>query len=72
MRFYSYAEGVDANGRTVQRDGAPLAWGGKVMLCTRDGRFEVANQKDCAARGLNAAGFSVIETANGSAVVTFK
>lgn len=72
MRFYSYGEAVDANGRTVQREGAALAWGGKVMLCTRDGRFELSNQKDCATRGLNAAGFAVIEAANGSAVVTFK
>jgi uncharacterized membrane protein len=72
MRFYSYAEAVDADSRTIQRDGAALAWGGKVMLCTRDGRFEFSNQKDCAARGLNAAGFAVIETVNGSAVVTFK
>lgn len=72
MRFYSYAEAVDTNGRAVQRDGAPLAWGGKVVLCTRDGRFELANQKDCAARGLNTSGFAVIEAANGSAVVTFK
>jgi uncharacterized membrane protein len=72
MRFYSYAEAVDANGRTIQREGAPLAWGGKVMLCTRDGRFEVSNQKDCATRGLNTAGFAVIEAATGSAVVTFK
>jgi uncharacterized membrane protein len=72
MRFYSYAEAVDANGRAVQREGAILAWGGKVMLCTRDGRFELSNQKDCAARGLNSAGFAVIELANGSAVVTFK
>ena len=72
MRFYSYAEAVDANGRTVQRDGATLTWGRKVMLCTRDGRFELSTQKDCAAGGLNTAGFAVIEASNGSAVVTFK
>ncbi len=72
MRFYSYAEAVDVNGRSVQREGAVLAWGGKVVLCTRDGRFELSNQKDCAARGTNTAGFAVIEAANGSAVVTFK
>ena len=72
MRFYSYAEAVDANGRTVQRDGAALAWGGKVMLCTRDARFELSNQKDCAARGLNTAGFAVLKASNGSAVVTFR
>jgi uncharacterized membrane protein len=73
MRFYSYGEAVDAEGRTVQRGGAPLAWGGKTMLCTRDGRFEVTAQKDCAAHGLNSAGFAVIEMSERkSAVVTFK
>ena len=72
MRFYSYAEAVDANGRTVQREGGALAWGGKVVLCTRDGKFELSSQKDCASRGLNSAGFGVIEAVNGSAVVTFK
>jgi uncharacterized membrane protein len=75
MRFYSYAEAVDANGKTVQRGGAPLAWGGKVALCTRDGRFELPNparQHDCAARGLNTAGFAVIEAADHAATVTFK
>jgi uncharacterized membrane protein len=72
MRFYSYGEAVDADGRTIKRDGAPLAWGGKIMLCTRDARFELADHKDCAARGLNSAGFAVIEATDRSAVVTFK
>lgn len=73
MRFYSYAEAVDADGRTVQRGGTPLGWGGKIVLCTRDGRFEVPAQKDCAAHGLNSAGFAVIEMGERpSAVVTFK
>ena len=27
-RFYSYAEAVDGNGRTIQRGDAPLSWGG--------------------------------------------
>jgi uncharacterized membrane protein len=73
MRFYSYAEAVDSEGRTVQRGGAPLAWGGKTVLCTRDGRFEVSAQKDCAAHGLNSAGFAVIDMSeHPSAVVTFR
>src|SRR6476659_10126328 len=72
MRFYSYAEAVDESGHTLQREGTPLAWGGKVELCTRDGRFEVANQKDCASRGLKSAGFAVIAAAGGTATVTFK
>jgi len=60
-RLYSYAEAVDGNGRTIKRGDTPLAWGGTVALCTRDGRFELADQKDCAARGLNTAGFAVID-----------
>jgi uncharacterized membrane protein len=61
-RLYSYAEAVDGNGRTIKRGDVPLAWGGTVALCTRDGRFELADHKDCATRGLNSAGFTVIDT----------
>lgn len=60
-RLYSYAEAVDGNGHTIKRGDAPLAWGGTIELCTRDGRFELADHKDCAARGLNSAGFAVID-----------
>jgi len=60
-RLYSYAEAVDSNGRVIKRGDAPIAWGGTVALCTRDGRFELADHKDCAARGLNSAGFAVID-----------
>ncbi|HEY6384038.1 MAG TPA: DUF1036 domain-containing protein [Pseudolabrys sp.] len=49
------------------------AWGGTVPLCTRDGRFELADHKDCAARGLNSAGFAVIDlTGKPSTTVRFK
>jgi uncharacterized membrane protein len=72
-RLYSYAEEIDANGRTIRRGDAPLAWGGNVPLCTRDGRFELADHKDCATRGLNSAGFAVIDlTGKPSATVRFK
>jgi uncharacterized membrane protein len=60
-RLYSYAEAVDTTGRVVKRGDAPITWGGTVALCTRDGRFELADHKDCAARGLNSAGFAVID-----------
>ena len=60
-RLYSYAEAVDGSGRAIKRGDASLAWGGPVALCTRDGRFELADHKDCAARGLNSAGFAVID-----------
>jgi uncharacterized membrane protein len=72
-RLYSYAEAVDGNGRAIKRDDAPLAWGGNVPLCTRDGKFDLSNHKDCAARGLNSAGFAVIDVgANPSTVMRFK
>jgi uncharacterized membrane protein len=60
-RLYSYAEAVDGDGRAIRRGYMTLAWGGSVALCTRDGKFELANHKDCAARGLNSAGFAVID-----------
>ena len=73
QRFYSYAEAVDAEGRTVKRGDAALAWGGQVALCTRDSRFEISNQKDCVARGLNSAGFAVIDlSTQPSAIIRFK
>jgi uncharacterized membrane protein len=72
-RLYSYAEAVDASGRTIKRDDAALTWGGEVPLCTRDGKFDLSNHKDCAARGLNSAKFAVIDVgANPSTVMRFK
>jgi uncharacterized membrane protein len=72
-RFYSYGEAVDASGRTVTHGDKPLAWGGDVTLCTREGRFELSNQKDCVAHGSNSAGFTVIDLSDQpSAVVRFK
>jgi uncharacterized membrane protein len=72
-KLYSYAEAVDAAGRTVRRGDAPFDWGGKVALCTRDGKFELSDHKDCAARGLNSAGFAAIDTGGQpSTTVRFK
>ncbi|HTT48788.1 MAG TPA: DUF1036 domain-containing protein [Pseudolabrys sp.] len=72
-RLYSFAEAVDGNGRTIMRGDAPLAWGGNVTLCTRDGKFELADHKDCATRGLNTAGFALINLDNqATATVRFK
>jgi uncharacterized membrane protein len=63
-RLYSYAEAVDGNGRTIMRGDAPLSWSGNVTLCTRDGKFELSDHKDCATRGLNTAGFALIDLGN--------
>jgi uncharacterized membrane protein len=72
-RLYSYAEAVDGSGRAIKRDDQPLAWGGNVPLCTRDGKFDLSNHKDCSARGLNSAGFAVIDVgANPATTVRFK
>ena len=70
-RLYSYAEAVDGNGRTIRQGDAALSWGGNVALCTRDGKFELSDHKDCAARGLNSAGFTVIDT-GGQPVTTVR
>ena len=72
-RLYSYGEAVDGDGRAIRRGDAALSWGGDVALCTRDGKFELADHKDCAARGLNSARFKVIEVGTQAAtVVHFK
>jgi len=71
-KLYSYGEAVDGNGRTIKNGDAPLAWGGDVALCTRDGKFELSDHKDCAARGLNSAGFAAINVTGPSTTVHFK
>jgi uncharacterized membrane protein len=68
---YSYAEAVDGNGRTIRQCDSALSWGGNVALCTRDGKFELSDHKDCAARGLNSAGFATIDV-KPTPVVRFK
>jgi len=60
-RLYSFAEAVDEEGRPVRRGERPLAWGGAVVLCTRDLKFEIADHRGCAERGLNATGFVSVE-----------
>jgi uncharacterized membrane protein len=72
-KVYSYGEAVDGNGRTIKNGDAPLAWGGTVALCTRDGKFELSDHKDCAARGLNSAGFAAVDVSGqGATTVRFK
>ena len=72
-RLYSYAEAVDADGRVIKRGAGRLSWGGKTVLCTRETRFELSEQKDCAARGLMSAGFAAVDlTAKPAMTVRFK
>jgi uncharacterized membrane protein len=72
-KLYSYGEAVDGNGRIIKNGDAPVAWGGNVALCTRDGKFELSDHKDCAVRGLNSAGFAAVDVGGQpSTVVRFK
>lgn len=60
-RLYSYAAAIDGDGRQVRRGAGVLTWGGDTVLCTRASKFELTEQKDCAGRGLTAAGFAAVE-----------
>jgi uncharacterized membrane protein len=62
-RLFSFAEAIDKDGQAVKRGDKALAWGGPTQLCTGDVRFEIGEQKNCAAQGLTAAGFAVIDMA---------
>jgi uncharacterized membrane protein len=62
-RLYSFAEAVDKEGQSLKRGDKLLVWGGPAQLCTRDVRFEISEQKNCAAQGLTATGFAVIDMA---------
>jgi uncharacterized membrane protein len=59
-RVFSFVEAVDADGRSVRFSGKPLVWGGTTPLCTREIKFEISEQGDCASRGFASAGFGEI------------
>ena len=65
-RIFSFAEAVDADGRTIKINSRPLNWGGGTTLCTRETQFEFTEQGDCGARGLNASGYERIDMAAGT------
>jgi uncharacterized membrane protein len=72
-KLYSFAEAVDGDGRAILQGGKPLTWGGDTTMCTRSSKFEIADQGDCAAKGLTAAGFAAIDLAGRNpATVRFK
>ena len=60
-KIYSFAEAVDADGQPVRRGDKPLAWGGDTILCTRNVKFEISEQGNCAAKGLNGNGFATVD-----------
>ncbi len=71
-RLYSFAEAVDSEGRAIKQEDKTLSWGGETIMCTRNFKFELTDQTDCAARGLNAAGFASIDLAGRAATMRFK
>jgi uncharacterized membrane protein len=72
-RVYSYAEAIDASGQVAKRNGKPITWGGRTMLCTREAAFELSEQKECSSRSLAAAGFASVElAAQGATTLRFK
>jgi uncharacterized membrane protein len=70
-RVFSFAEAIDANARPVRVKDKPLNWGGTTMMCTRESKFEIAEQGDCAARGLAAAGFVAVDLTGGGKTLRF-
>jgi uncharacterized membrane protein len=64
-RIFSFVEAVDPDGRGVRFSGKPLVWGGATALCTREIKFEINEQGDCAARGFASAGFGEVSFAGG-------
>jgi uncharacterized membrane protein len=71
-KLFSFAEAVDANGQSLKPPARPLSWGGDTVLCTRLGKFELFDQKDCALKGLSSAGFATIELAAGRTGTTVR
>lgn len=59
-RIFSFVEAVDPDGRAIKFSGKPLVWGGSTQLCTREMKFEIGDQGDCAARGFASTGFGEI------------
>jgi uncharacterized membrane protein len=73
QRLYSFGEAIGPDGATLKEAGRPISWGGATILCTRDGKFELSDHKDCAGAGLNATGFATVEmTGSSGTTVQFK
>jgi uncharacterized membrane protein len=70
-QIYSFAEAVDADNRVIRSKDRPLNWGGGKSLCTRESKFEVADQSDCGSRGLNPTGFAPVDMSSGGKTLRF-
>jgi uncharacterized membrane protein len=61
QRVFSFAEAVDSMGKALSANGKPLNWGGTTALCTRDNKFEITDQSNCAARGFATSPFAAVD-----------
>jgi uncharacterized membrane protein len=70
-KIFSFAEAVDADKQTVKVKDKPLSWGGTKQLCTRDSKFEISEQGDCAGRGFASTGFAPVDMSSGGKTLRF-
>jgi uncharacterized membrane protein len=70
-QIFSFAEAVDAENHTIKFKEKPLNWGGATPLCTRENKFELNEQGDCATRGLTAIGFTAVDMSSGGKTLRF-
>lgn len=59
--IYSFGEAVDENGPIISADNIPLIWDGDTVLCTKSTRFNLTENNNCEAKGLNPTRFRRIE-----------
>jgi uncharacterized membrane protein len=71
-QIFSFAEAVDADNRGLTYKGRPLNWGGGNPFCTRESKFEISEQRDCATRGLTLTGFAAVDMASGGKTLRLK
>jgi len=70
-QIYSFAEAVDSDNRAIRIKDKPLNWGGLSQFCTRESKFEVNEQSDCASRGLAVTGFVPVDMTSGGKTLRF-
>jgi uncharacterized membrane protein len=70
-QIYSFAEAVDGDNRTIRIKDKPLNWGGLTQICTRESKFEINDQGDCANRGFAVTGFAPVDMTSGGKTLRF-
>jgi uncharacterized membrane protein len=71
-QIFSFAEAVDGENRAIRLKDKPLNWGGNKQICTRESKFEINEQGDCATRGLAAIGFAPVDMSGGGKTLRFR